>query len=70
VAEDEIGRAVELPLADVRRALDELEWQRWITSDARGYAFVARIVRDIVGRDMLTAGQRRRIAAAAGRPPG
>lgn len=64
--EAQIGRAVEMPLEDVRRALDELEWQRWVTSDARGYAFVARIVHDIVGRDMLTPGQRRRIEAAAG----
>jgi predicted ATPase len=64
--EASIGRAVELPVESVRPALDELEWQRWITADARGYTFVARIVRDIVGRDMLTAGQRRRIAEAAG----
>jgi len=64
--EDQLSRAVEMPLEDVRRALDELEWQRWITSDARGYAFVARIVHDIIGRDMLTPGQRRRIEAAAG----
>jgi hypothetical protein len=76
VPEEQIARAVAVPLEDTRRALDELEWQRWITSDARGYAFVARIVRDIIGRDMLTPGQRRRIEAAAGlmapetRPPG
>ena len=43
-------------------ALDELEWSRWLLADARGYAFVARIVRDVVGRDMLTPGQRQRIA--------
>jgi DNA-binding SARP family transcriptional activator len=49
-----------------QHALDELEWQRWVTADARGYAFTARIVRDIVARDMLTEGQRRRIADAAG----
>jgi len=66
VTEPAIGQAVELPVESVRPALDELEWQRWITADARGYTFVARIVRDIVGRDMLTAGQRRRIADAAG----
>jgi DNA-binding SARP family transcriptional activator len=69
VTEEQICRAVESPLDDTRRALDELEWQRWITSDARGYAFVARIVRDIVGRDMLTAGQRRRIELAGGVVP-
>ncbi len=43
-------------------ALDELEWGRWLLADARGYAFVAGIVRDVVGRDMLTVGQRQRIA--------
>jgi DNA-binding SARP family transcriptional activator len=64
--EEQVCRALEMPLDEARGALDELEWQRWITSDARGYAFVARLVRDIVGRDMLTSGQRRRIAAAAG----
>jgi tetratricopeptide (TPR) repeat protein len=46
-------------------ALDELEWQRWLTAEARGYSFVARIVRDVVARDMLTAGQRQRILEAA-----
>jgi DNA-binding SARP family transcriptional activator len=66
VTEAVISRAVTLPIESVRTALDELEWQRWITADARGYTFVARILRDIVGRDMLTAGQRRRIADAAG----
>lgn len=64
-----IARAVELPMSDARGALDELEWQRWVTADGRGYTFVARLVRDIVGRDMLTAGQRRRIAEAAGLTP-
>jgi DNA-binding SARP family transcriptional activator len=47
-------------------ALDEAEWQRWLTADGRGYSFVARIVRDVVARDMLTAGQRQRILEAAG----
>ena len=42
-------------------ALDELEWSRWLLADARGYAFVAGIVRDVIVRDMLKAGQRQRI---------
>ena len=50
-------------------ALDELEWQRWLTAEPRGYAFVAGIVREVVERDMLTPGQRQRIRDAAG-PPG
>jgi DNA-binding SARP family transcriptional activator len=45
-------------------ALDELEWNRWLVADQRGYGFVARIVRDVVARDMLTSGQRRRIQEA------
>lgn len=62
-------------LADdaIAAALDELEWSRWLVADPRGYAFVARIVRDVIGRDMLTVGQRHRIAerrAAFGRGAG
>ncbi len=41
-------------------ALDELEWQRWLTAEPRGSSFVAGIVRDVVERDMLTEGQRKR----------
>jgi hypothetical protein len=51
-------------------ALDELEWQRWLAAESRGYAFVARIVRDVVDRDMVLPGQRRRILEAAGRSAG
>jgi DNA-binding SARP family transcriptional activator len=47
-------------------ALDELEWHRWLSADVRGYSFVARIVRDVIARDMLTPGQRIRIREAAG----
>ncbi len=46
---------------ELHDALDELEWNRWLVAEQRGYAFVARIVRDVVARDMLTPGQRRRI---------
>ncbi len=45
-------------------ALDELEWDRWLVVDTRGYSFVARFVRDVVLRDMVTKGQRARIAAS------
>jgi hypothetical protein len=47
-------------------ALDELEWHRWLVAEPRGYSFVARIVRRVIERDMVTAGQRRRVLAAAG----
>ncbi|HEX2638501.1 MAG TPA: AAA family ATPase [Gemmatimonadales bacterium] len=56
--------ALGLPLDRVHHALDELEWQHWLISEPRGYGFVARVVRQIIERDMLTAGQRRRIFAA------
>jgi DNA-binding SARP family transcriptional activator len=45
-------------------ALDALEWQRWLTAESRGYAFVARIVRDVVDREMVVPGQRQRILNA------
>lgn len=48
------------------RALDELEWQRWLVVEARGYTFVARIVQQVVDRDMLTQGKRQRIREADG----
>ena len=50
-----------LQAAAVTAALDELEWGRWLESDARGYGFVARVVGEIVNRDMVTPGQRRRL---------
>ena len=48
------------------QALDELEWQRWLVAEPRGYGFLARIVRDVIARDMLTPGQRRRVRASIG----
>ncbi len=51
---------------EVQAALDELEWQRWLNFEPRGYAFVARIVKRVVASDMLTPGQRRRLTEAAG----
>jgi DNA-binding SARP family transcriptional activator len=50
---------------ELHGALDELEWDRWLVAEQRGYAFVARIVRDVVARDMLTQGQRQRILEAS-----
>jgi DNA-binding SARP family transcriptional activator len=56
-----------LPLAaaQITDALDELEWARWLVAEPRGYGFLARIIRDIVARDMLTPGQRIRITNRA-----
>ncbi len=64
VAVARLERATGLEGATLLAALDELEWQRWLAAEPRGYAFVARIVRDIVARDMLTEGQRQRILAS------
>jgi len=61
-----LSRATGIEGRELLNALDELEWNRWLVADRRGYGFVARIVRAVVARDMLTAGQRRRILEAAG----
>lgn len=62
VAPREFERVAGLSGAALAEALDELEWQRWLTAEARGYTFVARIVKDVVARDMVTPGQRQRIS--------
>ena len=62
---ERIERGTGLERNKLAVALDELEWQRWLSADARGYSFIARIVREVVARDMITAGQKRRIITAA-----
>jgi hypothetical protein len=62
-----LERALGMDSEELGRALDELEWHRWLVAEPRGYSFVARIVRQVVERDMLTPGQRRRVLEAAGR---
>jgi DNA-binding SARP family transcriptional activator len=65
-----IAQVAKLSPEEAEHALDELEWTRWLESEPRGYAFVARIAREVVLEDMMTAGQRRRLEArAAGSPP-
>ena len=61
VAAPLLARATGLAIGEVHTALDDLEWNRWLEADSRGYSFVARIVRATIARDMLTEGQRRRI---------
>jgi len=63
-----LGRVTGLAGEALAAALDELEWQRWLTAEPRGYTFVARIVRDVVDRDMVIPGQRQRIMDAGGSP--
>ncbi|HEU4681137.1 MAG TPA: AAA family ATPase [Gemmatimonadales bacterium] len=59
-----LERALSLDGEEVIRALDELEWHRWLVAEPRGYSFVARIVRQVVERDIVTPGQRRRVLEA------
>ena len=61
VAGATLGRAGGLAGEALAQALDELEWQGWLAAEPRGYAFVARIVRDVIDRDMATPGQRLRL---------
>jgi DNA-binding SARP family transcriptional activator len=61
-----LARATGLDRERTASALDELEWQRWLAFESRGYSFVARIVRHVIARDMLTEGQRQRVIEAAG----
>jgi len=63
VAAKRIACATDLRGEALHAALDELEWQHWLVAEARGYVFVARIVRDVVARDMVTEGERQRILA-------
>jgi DNA-binding SARP family transcriptional activator len=58
-------RATGLASGDVDQALDRLEWDRWLATDARGYAFAAPIVRAILLQEMVAPGQVRRYRAAA-----
>ncbi len=65
-----LERALEMQSETLGRALDELEWRRWLVAEPRGYSFAARIVRQVVLRDMVTPGQRRRVLEAAGMEEG
>jgi DNA-binding SARP family transcriptional activator len=62
-----LEQAVALGSEETAIALDELEWHRWLVAEPRGYSFVARIVRRVVERDMVTAGQRHRVLDAVRR---
>ncbi len=64
VTEAQLAAATGLGSPTLRQALDELEWSRWLAADPRGYTFVARLVREVVGDDMVTRGERERIRTA------
>jgi predicted ATPase len=61
-----LARGAQVSPDALDHALDELEWERWIAGDARGYAFVQRLAREVVLADMVTGGERRRIKERAG----
>jgi DNA-binding SARP family transcriptional activator len=60
-----LARASGLDGEQVDQALEVLEWQRWLSADGRGYTFLARIVREVVQRDMVSHGQRVRFLERA-----
>jgi DNA-binding SARP family transcriptional activator len=64
VAPGRVAGALDLPLESANAALDELEWHHWLVAEPRGYGFVARLVRRVIERDMLTPGQHRRLLEA------
>ena len=61
-----LAKACEMSKDDVERALDELEWQRWLVGGSRRYRFVTRLAREVVLSDMVTGGQKRRILERLG----
>ena len=56
----ELSRATGLAVEEVERALDRLEWDRWLVVEARGYSFVAPIARAVLLQEMISPGQARR----------
>ena len=66
VTAERLARASGLAPDAGTEALDQLEWNRWIVADGRGYAFTARIVREVVKQDLVLPGQRQRLVEAAG----
>jgi DNA-binding SARP family transcriptional activator len=61
-----LARATGLEQATVDRALDRLEWDRWLTAEARGYAFAAPIARAILLQEMVKPGRAGRYRDAVG----
>ncbi|HKC46518.1 MAG TPA: AAA family ATPase [Gemmatimonadales bacterium] len=59
VTADRLTLATKLERATVNRAVDELEWARWLSAEGRGYSFAALIVRKVVATDLVLPGKRR-----------
>lgn len=58
---EQMARGLDMDADRLHAALDELEWRRWLVAEPRGYGFVARLHRNVIERDMMTGGQRRRL---------
>ena len=61
-----LARATALEQPSVEQALDRLEWDRWLTAEARGYAFAAPIARAILLQEMVKPGRAERYRTASG----
>ncbi len=48
--------------AELHAILDQLEWERWLIADGRGYSFASTPVRTVVSRDVLTPADRQVLA--------
>jgi DNA-binding SARP family transcriptional activator len=68
IAPELLSRVVGLPADELTPVLDELEWHQWLLCEPRGYSFLARVVQQVIARDMLTPGQRQRVLQTAGMP--
>ena len=62
---DTLACGAQLAPEALELALDELEWERWIAGDARGYGFVQRLAREVILAEMVTGGERRRVRERA-----
>ena len=60
-----LASKTKLPVETVTPAFDELEREGWVVAEGRGYSFRARVIRQVVARDMLLPGQRQRLLAQA-----
>ncbi len=65
VSAERLARATGLEPTSVNRALDRLEWDRWLTAEPRGYAFAAPIAHAVLLQEMVTHGRVERYRTAA-----
>src|SRR5207249_1786423 len=61
VEADLLARKTTLPADTVWTCLDEVEREGWLVAEGRGLSFRARVIRQVVARDMLGPVQRQRL---------